>query len=134
MLPSPTAEPMAAKMNAVRPEKAPRSALGATAPADGDVALMEGLRGTAPQGTARAGGRRRGRPGEVCAARTAATAVAGRRPRAGGVGGPGWACRCGISAEHGGEDGTGHIARSRAVLTGRPVAERPGGVSRRAVA
>src|SRR5699024_2803146 len=90
MLPSPTAEPMAAKMNAVRPEKAPRSALGATAPADGDVALMEASgelrrRGRRVQGADDGDG-----PGK-CAPR-------GRRRRRspGGDRGPqGWAVRAG---------------------------------------
>src|SRR5690606_25208590 len=74
MLPRPTAEPMAAKMNAVRAAKAPRSARGAAWAGDGDGALM----GVASEGLRR-GERRRGGRGTGGRARRS---VRGSRDRA----------------------------------------------------
>src|SRR5690606_37442 len=64
MLPRPTAEPMAAKMKAVRPRNAPRSALWMAAPADGVGALTMSLRVSCAGHGAGERGRRRRRPGE----------------------------------------------------------------------
>src|SRR5699024_8584997 len=114
MLPRPTAEPMAAKMNAVRPEKAPRSALRAAVPAEEDVALMKSLRGAAPRGAARGraddddGPGKAGRDGPP---HGAAGAVAERR----GTPGAGCALRRGTTRSSPRGDGVGH----REVTTGR---------------